>query len=57
MVMTEAERDNIFSSGPARFQLLSAYHSGITGRFVGNFGSKLLYEIKYDKNVFLVLFC
>ena len=41
MVMSEAERDNILSSAPARFQLLTAYHPGITGRLLQNFGRKL----------------
>ena len=53
MVMTETDRDNILSSGPARFQLLTAYHPGITGRFSENFGSKL--STSYPKGLFCVL--
>ena len=41
MAMTERERDNVLSSGPARFQLLSAFHPSLTSRQSGNLGSKL----------------
>ena len=41
MEMTVVARDNILSSGPARFQLLSAFHPTITARSVENFSRKL----------------
>ena len=41
MSMTENARDNLLSSGPARFQLLTAFHPTITSRKVECFGSKL----------------
>ena len=41
MAMTETTRDNLLSSGPARFHFLSAYHPDITGRLPENFGDKL----------------
>ena len=53
MVMSEVERDNILSSGPARFQLLATYHPGITGRLVENFGRKL--STSYPRNLFDVV--
>ena len=53
MVMTEVERDNILSSGPARFQLLSAHHPGITGRYVSTLGSKL--STSYPAGLFEIL--
>ena len=39
--MSETDRDNLLSSGPARFYFLSAYHADITGRLPENFGDKL----------------
>ena len=41
MEMTEILRDNILSSGPARFQALSAFHPSITSRQSHCFGTKL----------------
>jgi hypothetical protein len=41
MEMTEISRDNILSSGPARFQALSAFHPSITSRQSHCFGTKL----------------
>jgi hypothetical protein len=41
MEMTEVARDNILSSGPARFQLLTAFHPTITSRPVEKFSRKL----------------
>ena len=41
MKMSEIDRDNLLSSGPARFQFLSAYHADITSRLPENFGDKL----------------
>jgi hypothetical protein len=41
MKMSETDRDNLLSSGPARFHFLSAYHADITGRLPENFGEKL----------------
>jgi hypothetical protein len=50
MVMSEVDRDCILSCGPARFQLLSAYHPGITGGLVENFGRKL--STSFPRNLF-----
>ena len=41
MVMSEVSRDNILSSGPARFHSLSAFHRSITSRQSYCFGTKL----------------
>jgi hypothetical protein len=41
MQMSETDRDNFLSSGPARIHFLSAYHSNITGRLPENLGDKL----------------
>jgi hypothetical protein len=39
--MSENERDNILTSGPSRFQFLSAHHPSITSRQIHYLGSKL----------------
>ena len=39
--MSEKSRDRILSSGPSRFQRLSAFHPGISSRLSANLGSKL----------------
>ena len=41
MKMSELERDRLLTSGPARFQRLSAFHPTITARQSQNLGSKL----------------
>ena len=53
MTMSEVDRDRILSSGPARFQLLSAYHAGITGRLLENFGRKL--STSFPRNLFEII--
>jgi hypothetical protein len=41
MLMSEVKRDQILSSGPARFQRLTAFHPTITMRQVSNLRDKL----------------
>ena len=48
--MTPRERELVLTSGPARFQRLSAYHPSITSRHVENLGSTL--PTSYPRDLF-----
>ena len=48
--MTTLELERVLTSGPARFQRLSAYHPSITSRYVENLGSTL--PTTYPRNFF-----
>ena len=51
--MSSLERLRILTSGPARFQRLSAFHPSITSRFVENLGTAL--PSAYPRTLFTVI--
>jgi hypothetical protein len=53
MLISEVKRDNLLSSGPARFQLISAFHPNITARQISNLGPKLFSS--FPKSLFTVI--
>ena len=53
MTMSEKTRDNLISSGPARFGFLSAFHPSFTSRQVHYLGQKL--SISFPTDLFEVI--
>ena len=54
MQMSAEMRDNIITSGPARFQLLSAFHPSFTSRQIHYLGPKL--SIAFPKSLFETIY-